>query len=42
MHVDLPNGNTKLFVDALQTSDLQQHVSFATHILGHWPDLSRI
>ncbi|MEG7521478.1 MAG: hypothetical protein M3H12_00015, partial [Chromatiales bacterium] len=39
IHVDLPNINTRLFMDALQTFDLQQHVSFATHIHGHWLDL---
>ena len=26
-------------MDALQIFDLQQHVSFATHVHGHWLDL---
>jgi len=33
-HVDLPNAITRLFMDALQTFDLQQHVSFLVLFSG--------
>ena len=39
IHVDLPNVSSRLFMDFLQTFDLQQHVSFAIHIQGHWLNL---
>ena len=35
-HLDLPSLNTKSFMDVLQTYALHQHVSFSTHVHGHW------
>ena len=35
IHVDVSNATSGLFMNALQTFNLQQHVSFAIHIHGH-------
>ena len=39
IHIDLPSLNTRSFMDVLQTYALHQHVSFPTHVHGHWLDL---
>ena len=39
IHLDLPCPNTRSFMDVLQTYALHQHVSFPTHVHGHWLDL---
>ena len=39
MHLDLPSLNTRSFMDVLQTYELHQHVSFPTHVHGHWLNL---
>ena len=39
IHLDKPNVNTRSFLDILNTFSLQQHVTFRTHIYGHWLDL---
>ena len=39
IHIDLPSLSTRLFMDVLQTYALHQHVSFPTHVHGHWLDL---
>ena len=39
IYLDLPCSNTRSFMDVLQTHALHQHVSFPTHVHGHWLDL---
>ena len=39
IHLDLPSLHTRSFMDVLQTYTLHQHVSFPTHVHGHWFDL---
>ena len=39
IHLDLPCPNTRSFMDVLQTYALHQHVSFPSHVHGHWLDL---
>ena len=39
IHLDLPSLNTRSFMNVLQTYALHQHVSFPTHVHGHWLDL---
>ena len=39
IHLNLPSLNTRSFMDVLQTYALRQHVSFPTHVHGHWLDL---
>ena len=39
IYLDLPNLNTRSFMDVLQTYALHQHVSVPTHVYGHWLDL---
>ena len=39
VHLDLPSLNARSFMDVLQTYALHQHVSFPTHVHGHWLDL---
>ena len=39
IHLYLPTLNTRFFIDILQTYALYQHVSFPTHVHGHWLDL---
>ena len=40
IHLDKPSVNTRSFLDILDTFSLHQHVTFPTHIYGHWLDLS--
>ena len=39
IRLDLLSLNTRSFMDVLQTYALHQHVSFPTHVHGHWLDL---
>ena len=39
IHLDKPSVNTRYFLDILDTFSLHQHVTFPTHIYGHWLDL---
>ena len=39
IHLDKPSVNTRSFLDILDTFSLHQHVTFPTHIYGHWLDL---
>ena len=39
IHLDKPSVNTRSFLDILDTFSLHQHVTFPTHINGHWLDL---
>ena len=39
IHLDKPSVNTTSFLDILDTFSLHQHVTFPTHIYGHWLDL---
>ena len=39
IHLDKPSVNTWSFLDILDTFSLHQHVTFPTHIYGHWLDL---
>ena len=39
LHLDIPSAITTTFNDILVTFDLKQHVTFSTHIRGHWLDL---
>ena len=39
IHLDKPSVNTRSFLDILDTFSLHQHVTFPTHIYGHWLDV---
>ena len=39
IHLDKPRVNTRSFLDILDSFSLHQHVTFPTHIYGHWLDL---
>ena len=39
IHLDKSSVNTRSFLDILDTFSLHQHVTFPTHIYGHWLDL---
>ena len=39
IHLDKPSVNTRSFLDILDTFSFHQHVTFPTHIYGHWLDL---
>ena len=39
LHLDTQSTATSTFNDILASFDLKQHVSFSTHIHGHWLDL---
>ena len=39
IHLDKPSVDTRYFLDILDTFFLHQHVTFPTHIYGHWLDL---
>ena len=39
IHLDKPSVNTRSFLDILDTFSLHKHVTFPTHIYGHWLDL---
>ena len=39
IHLDKPSVNSRSFLDILDTFSLHQHVTFPTHIYGHWLDL---
>ena len=39
LHLDIPSSITTTFDDILASFDLKQHVTFSTHIHGHWLDL---
>ena len=39
LHLDIPSAITTTFNDILVSFDLKQHVTFSTHIHGHWLDL---
>ena len=39
LHLDTSSAVTTTFGDILTAFDLKQHVTFATHIHGHWLDL---
>ena len=39
IHLDKPSVNTRSLLDILDTLSLHQHVTFPTHIYGHWLDL---
>ena len=39
IHLDKPRVNNRSFLDILDTFSLHQHVTFPTHIYGHWLDL---
>ena len=38
LHLDIPSAITTTFNDILVSFDLKQHVTFLTHIHGHWLD----
>ncbi len=39
LHLDTPSSTTSTFNDILASYDMKQHVTFSTHIHGHWLDL---
>ena len=39
LHLDMPSVITTTFNDILVYVDLKQHVTFSTHIHGHWLDV---
>jgi len=39
LHLDIPSATTTTFNDILASFDTKQHVTFPTHIHGHWLDL---
>ena len=39
IHLDKPSENTRPFLDIWDTFSLHQHVTFPTHIYGHWLDV---
>ena len=39
IHLDKPSVNIWSFLDILDTFSLHQHVTFPTHIYGHWLDM---
>ena len=39
IHLDKSSVNTRSFLDILDTFSLHQHLTFPTHIYGHWLDL---